>query len=558
MPGRPLLVLSLLGLAACHQDFKINEVDEEPLTLTVTSPTYGAFTASRMVVVTGTVSPADAEVIVDGERAEVDADGTWHRAVQFPDGDRAMVADVEAISPSEEKRVLVPFFDGSDPRLTDPGAITMLLTPTGLDGLEPLVADGVDNLAWEDQILSLLPTVDTTYFDLLPDSVTSDGVAVDLSPTADGVAMTLDFQNIQLTSEVVIADTWSFPVTISMEDILFGASALPAVDGDGMMSLTLQDAVADLSPFGLSFGGYDIPSEIMDLLTQPLADLVSALGAGLVNVLLDQAGTIALGGPYAFSTDLMGTTLAARLADVSTSTDGVSLGVTVSTDGDAATSMPALDPMAATTPAGLPYQFGIAMHEGLLNTLLDDTLAGFLDIDLQLDAATSDLIGGGIRALPGGDQMPQGEGMCLGIHAGDARVIRFAEGQGSPLAQVWMPDLQVAIQTVQEGTCVDWLDAELFAVIDLNLDGTQVGTRLDIRKGYVTYYGAKDVDQDEVGDKLGSVIEGLASLLMSQVSFDLGDLLGGATTNLPATDPQLISVEPIDGEGRYGIYLDIF
>lgn len=552
MSRLPLLLL----LAACTRDYKLYEMADEPLVLVVSSPTYGEFTGSREATVVGEVSPLDAVVKINGEIVEIGADGSFTATVAFPDGDRAMVLDVTAFDRDESDRLLIPVFDESDPRLTDPGAISGLFTPTGLDGLEPLIAQGIDDAGWQDQIAALLPAVDTDYFDIVPVGVTSDPTDVSLVPVDGAIDTLIAFRNVEMTSDVVLLDTWSFPVTTSIDEILFGASTTLGLDRDDMLTLGLRDPVVDLSGFGLSFGELDIPSEIMDLLVEPLADLVSQLGVLLLDLVLDQAGELALGGPFAFDTNLFGTTLSARLAEIGVTPDGVGLGLTIATDGPAADTMPDLPPLEPTTRNGVPYQFGLALHEGLLNTLLDDTLSSLLQLDLVLDSSMAEILGAGIRALPGGDQMPAAEGMCIGIHAQDAQVVRFVEGEGAPLAQVWMPDLHVNIDTVQGGTCTTWLDAQMVSVVNLNLRGSTISTDLDIRRAYILSYGATGVDEDAVGNALGSVVSGLAYLLMSQLSFDLSDILGGS--GLPTTgETRLIGVEQLPDDGRYAIQLDV-
>lgn len=558
--SRALLLLSSGGLlvGACHRDYKLVEAEGTPLELTVTSPTAGEFAGSRLVTLTGRVAPVDADVTVDGRRVEVGADGMFHAALLFPDGDRAYVADVRAIDPDESARILVPFFDGMDPRATDPGAINGLLTPTGLDGLEPVVANMIDSLGWQDLLTSVLPTVDTDYVDLIPQAVTAGETLVDLAPAEQAVTLAVTFQDIQLGTDVVLLDVIEFPITVTLGEIMFGADATPEVDADGMLTLSLSNAQADIGGIGLNLGGFEIPEEIMALLTDTVAGLVADLGAGLVNVLLEQAGTIPLGGPFAFDTDLMGTPLSARLVEVGANLDGIGLGIAVSTTGEAADVMPDLEPLAVTTPSGLPYELGLAVHEGLVNTVLDDTLGSLLNIDLPLTGTTADLMGAGILALPGGDQIPEHEGLCIGVHAGPSRVARFAPGQGAPLIQLWMPDLLVNLDVMQEGSCNPWLDAQVFAVMDLTLDGSELRADLDIRKSYITYYGAEGVDEEAVGESLGAIVNGFASLLMGQLSFDLGDILSGLGGTGLAVSPTVISVEPLGNDGRYGIYMDVF
>jgi hypothetical protein len=269
-------------------------------------------------------------------------------------------------------------------------------------------------------------------------------------------------------------------------------------------------------------------------------------------------GDLPLGGPFAFDFDLLGTRLAAQLVDVGADMNGVGLGATVAYDEDAADEMPAVATLSATTPSGLPYQLGAAVHEGMFNVLLDQTLAGFLDIDLTLDGAAGELMGGGIRALDGGDEIPEeSNGFCLGLHVGDARVIRMVPGVGAPLARAYLPDLHVNIQVLEGSQCVDWIDANVFAVVDLNLDGTEVNADFDVRSVQLLDYAAEDYDRASVETQLGAVVQGLTGLLGGQLSFDLGDAIdlgiGGLTLS-----PTIVSVEPLDDDGLYGVYLDVF
>ena len=55
----------------------------------------------------------------------------------------------------------------------------------------------------------------------------------------------------------------------------------------------------------------------------------------------------------------------------------------------------------------------------------------------------------------------------------------------------------------------------------------------------------------------GRVVEGLAGLLGGQLSFDLGDILAGGELGL-GLSPELVSIEALDDNGLYGIYLDVF
>lgn len=578
----PVLLPLVGALAACRGDTLLNKVVEEPLTLTVLTPAYGAYLglaespdAPLSIEVSGLVSPTNAQVLVNGVHAEVHDDGTFTATVPWaadPDSadsyvpaatDRAYVLDVQAWDPDESARQLVPVFDGNDPRDTDPGAIAGLLTPTGLDALEPTVADTVDALGLWEQLGAALPTVDTTYLDITPTGITSSGTSADLAPADSAVTLLLTFHDVVMTADIGVLDSYTLPVSIGLGEVTLGADAVPGLSDTDMLTLALTDAQADITDVSLSFGDYDVPEWLTQLLVDPIAGLVADLGGGLASLVLDQLGTVELGGPFAFSTDLLGTTVSARLAEVDAGLDGVALGVTVSTDGDAAEDMPELSPLSAQTPAGRDYQLGFGLHEGLLNTLIDQTVAGFLDIDLELEGDYGELLGAGIAALPGGYAIPDDhEGYCIGVHAGDARVVRFAEGTGAPMAQLWLPDMRVDLQTIQDGDCTDWLSASVLAVADIDVRGTTLDLGLDVRHATVLSYRAYDedpsIDLNAVGDQLGTVVEGFAALALSQASFDLADMLGGFGGLGVTLDPELISVEPLGEEGRYGVFLDVF
>ncbi len=546
----------LLLLAACS-DYDIKGPTPEPLTLEITSPTYGAFLGEGPVAVEGTVTPATAFVSVNGVTVYPDDEGRF--TAELPFDDRAVVVDVTAGYAGEHLREIVPVFDGSDPRAADPGAIGGLLTPAGLDALEPTIEGLVDSLGWEDLLFSVLPTLDTDYVDLVPVGVTSNGADADLAPGFDSVELSIALTDVTLLTDVTVMDYYTFELGVSLGTIGVGAHANPWLDGEGMLGLTLADAIVEMGDVTFYVEGYEIPTWITDLLMDPVMSLVSTLGESLGDLLLDQLGDIEIGGPFAFDTDLLGTRLSAQLVDVDAGGDGVSLGATVGYGEDAADSMPDVAALSSTTPSGLTYQLGAAVHEGMFNVLLDETLAGFLDIDLTLEGEYGELLGSGIASLDGGNEMPdEANGYCLGIHVGEARVIRMVEGQGQPLARAYLPDLRVDIDTVLGGDCVDWLDASVFAVVDLTLDGTEVSADFDVRDVAVLSYGAEQYELESVESQLGAVVESLAGLLGGQLSFDLGDALGDVGGFGIGISPEVVSIEKLDEDGLYGVYLDVF
>jgi hypothetical protein len=546
----------LLVLLACS-DYTISAPAIEPLALTVTTPTYGEFLGEGPIVVTGTVTPVEAYVSVNGVQAIPDETGAF--SVELPFDDRAVVVDVSAASQGEHQRVLVPVFDDADPRSADPGAISGNLAPAGLDALEPMVVDLIDSLGIEDQLFAVLPTIDTDYVDLIPVAVTSSGATADLAPGFDSVELAVGLHDVTLLTDVTILDYISFELGVSLGTIGFGAHADPWIDGDGMLGLSLSDAIVDIGDISFSVEGYEIPDWITDLLMDPIASLVSTLGESLGDLLLDQLGDIPIGGPFAFDFDLMGTQLSAQLVDVGANTDGVGLGATVGYGEDAADAMPAVEPLTALTPSGQTYELGLGVHEGMFNVLLDEALGSLLNIDLTLEGEYGELLGSGIANIDGGAYMPdETNGYCLALHVGDARVIRMVEGTGAPLARAYLPDVQVDIDTVLGGECVDWLDATVYAVVDLSLEGTEISADLDVRDVFVTAYAADSYNRQTVEDELGVVVESLAGLLGGQLSFDLGDALGDFGGLGISLSPRIVSVEALDDEGLYGIYMNVF
>ncbi len=555
------MILSMLVLAACVR----TEIAEErpPLALTLTAPTYGAFVGDDgLVVVEGSVVPTDAQLIVNDVAVRPAEDGTFRVELPFPADARAFVADVYALDGDQRVHELVPVFDGQDPRLVDPGAISGRLTPTGLDALEPLVAEQIEAIGIEDQLFTALPAFESDYFSLVPTSVTSSGPTVDLTPGFTDIGVAIGLSELTIAADLVVFG-YTIPMTAT-STVSVGARALPAVDDEGMLTVTLTSAIVEISDPNLGFFGTELPDWLADAILDPIASWISDLGESLGTLLVDQFGALELGGPFAFETSLGGADLAARLVDVSADLDGLALGVTVSTDGDASESLPDdLALLGPTTAAGAPYQLGLALHEGLVNTVLDETIGGFLDFDIPLSGTTADLFGAGIEGLPGGDSLPDDiDGYCIGLKAGDARVTRMVAGQGAPLAQVWLPDVRFEIQTLSDGDCDDWLEASVFATVDLTLDGSQVSADLDVREVRMLEYAAEDASWQETADSVGVLVESLAGLLAGQLSFDLSELSGGLGGGL-ALDPRIVSIEPLsdpDGttDGRWAIYMDVF
>lgn len=545
-----------LLLTACTE-YALVEKEQEPLTLSLSSPTYGSFLGDGPVNVTGTVSPAIANVTINGQGIRVQQDGTFSADIPF--SDRAMVVDVQAHLVDQSQEILVPVFDSVDPRPYDPGAVRARLTPTGLDALEPLVASLVDGLGFADLLSGFLPSLDTSYLDVIPTGVTVAPTTVDLSPGTDDINGAISLNGITVALDVVVLDTWAFPADFTIGSVTGSLGLVPELSTDGMLSVRFTRLALDFSDFNLAIYGIDLPGWIFDYIVEPILDLLTG-GLDLVDdLILGALGSFELGGPFAFDLDLMGTSLSAKLATITTDLAGVGMGLTIGIGEPAADTLPdSLTDLPATTPSGINYQLGAAVHEGLFNTLLDGVLADFLNIDLQLEGTYAELIGGAFRNLPGGDQVPEETtGWCLAVQTGDARVVRMVPGDGTVLARGYLPDVQVEVSTMNNtGSCDPWLNATLFATVDLTLDGSAVSADIATPGAWVTYYGAEGVDKEAVASQLGGLISGMVGLLAgSALSFDLGslELIPGLVLN-----PDVVEIAPLDTTGLYGVYLNIF
>jgi hypothetical protein len=162
-----------------------------------------------------------------------------------------------------------------------------------------------------------------------------------------------------------------------------------------------------------------------------------------------------------------------------------------------------------------------------------------------------DLIGNGIKALPGGSDAPDGDGWCLSIEPNSARVARLQEGV-SPLAVMYFPDFQLnaGVITGASGYCHEWLTASLAVEAGFVVkNGTELAFDLNVREGAVLLYGSEsDWEEAEVVEGLGSFLEASMGLLGSQFSFDLADLMGGGSSDDLFGAFGEMSIEIIDSE----------
>jgi hypothetical protein len=263
---------------------------------------------------------------------------------------------------------------------------------------------------------------------------------------------------------------------------------------------------------------------VSDYITEPLAELLG----GFVT---DSLGTLELGGPFEFETSLLDTSVAVALDDVYGEVDGLGAGLGMALGSDASLDdLPELDLAAprADEVGDLQAQMAIALHEGLFQTLLSSTLLDMLTQEMDLSGTLGDLMATGITSLPGGDDAPDGDGWCIALDPGTARVARMQEGT-APLAYLYLPDLRFDVGILDGSSCEDWLSASLALEIGVMVeDGTKLSMDIAVPDGAVLYYGADaGWEESEVIDGLSSYLQTILALVGGALEFDLADILGG-------------------------------
>ncbi len=568
MRASSLLPLSsaLLLLGGCASDYALkSERTVGDLALALTSPTYGQFLGGATVNVTGTVSPAQAFVFVEGERVEVARDGSF--SVELPVDHAYRIVEVEARLDAQLEEARLPVFRGNDPLLTWPGGATARLLPPGLEKLGEVVGAAIDEIGWADQLSAALPSFASDGVSLTALGVFHDPTVAVLTPAPEGLDAAIALR--MVTVEYQLDVPWlglSETLIIGFEEISVGGTLLPSLEDDGHLWLTLSDAQVDFSEPIFEFGF--LQGWLFDLVVDLLNEWVlEPLGEIVLNLVLDNFGSIDLGGPLAFETDLLGTLVGARLTDLRSDLAGLGAEIAVGI-GEPAAEEPIGLPLPEDAP-GLPAgaQVALGLHEGAVQLLMEEALLGFLSQDLDLGGTTGDLLGNTFKALPGGEQAPDGDGWCLSLDPGTARVARLQEGV-EPLAVVYLPDFIIDVGIRQGNTCPTWLKASLAMELGIGLtDGTALNLGIEVPEGKVLEYGAEGVDEAELITRLGSTLSGLIGLLGGGLlNFDLADILGGAGGGLPLGDlaPKVVGStaitdawgEPVDG--LYAVSLELW
>jgi hypothetical protein len=338
--------------------------------------------------------------------------------------------------------------------------------------------------------------------------------------------------------------------------------ASPSVDDAGMLWLDLSESTVAMDDPEITLGSADL--WLLEFVTEAALDwVVEPLAEALFDVALESFGSIPLGGPYTFGTDLMGRSLDVALIDVYSQTSG--LGAELDVALEDFPSQPVTLPAPVVTNASADV--GVGLHEGLLDEMFRGLLTEALTQEIVLPGSFGELIGTGVRALPGGETVPAGEGWCLSLSPQPAQVVRLAPGL-EPLAQVYMPDLFVDIGIQQGGVCVPWLQASVAAKVGLEVEeGTKIGPDVEFVEGALLYYGATTAwKEEEVVDGLLTFLGGAAVLFGGMVEIDLAEMLVGTMDNgaFGEITPRIVSSEPlVDAqsgwvEGAYAIGIQLW
>jgi hypothetical protein len=560
------LILASLFLVGCRADYGFVPQDDT-LTLELTSPRYGDFLGDADAVVEGKVSPVGAVVLVEG--LEVDASNHGAFVVAVPVDHPYRIVDVEAFYGDQASRQRVPVFSGHDPAETWPDGVSARLLPAGLDALGVQLGALIDETGWAESISAAMPTYEGEFLSLTTTGVTHEPTVVVLSATEGGIDVGIDLLQLDLAYEVVVdvyGYTYSTDISFGYGLISITALATPWLDDDGVVWITLGETTIAIDEPDAELG--DLEGWVVEWILELLNEYVTEpLGELLLDWLLSEYGTLELGGPFSFEQDLMGTLVAAELLSLAGDEQGLALGLGVAIDQELADIAPDLPvPSAAHVPDA---QAAIGLHEGLLDLMIGDTLLGMLDQGMDLGGYAGDMIGGFMENLPGGEDIPEGDGWCFSIAPGEAYVVRMHEGI-EPLAVLYLPDLQVEVEVMQGSRCEDWLEASLAVELGLEVtdEGSVIGVDLEVVEGAVLDYAAEPGwDEAEVVEGLGGFIEGIVGLLGGSIEIDLNELLGGSTDLLGgsfALEPRVVdSVVLTDDEGAwteglYAVGLDLF
>jgi hypothetical protein len=563
------LVLSVLLLPACAGSVTAR-VDRE-VSLTLLSPTYGEFLGDGPIEVVGQLSDPGAEVLVEGVVVPVDPEGVFRTTVDFA-GDYEIV-DVRAGGDGfVDVRERVPVFAGRPPLETFPEALPGRMTNAGLARMGEALGTTIDETGWDAQLLAALPPLDTSLVQIVPDKVTHDPSVVVLKGAEGGIDVGIELRNVVIHTRVtfeLFGRATTLPLTVGYETITIGALAIPSIRADGVVILTATDTWVDFGDSAIELDGRPIIG--LDFVVDAVGDFIAPAGEFLGDLALGALSEVEVGGPFDFQTDLMGTTLALKLADVYGDPDGLGLDARVSLGEGVPTEPSGIPAPLGSTRVGEPVHVVAGVHEGLLDGLIGKQVMDMLSQPFDLGAYGA-VVGSLVGKLPGGDYAPDTQLWCVSLTPGPAKVVRLHEGV-APWGHLYLPDVTVDFAADTGSGCESWLVVNLAMEAAIVAKGTTVGIDLAVAEGVVVSYGAPDEawTEDEVVAEVSQLVGTLAGFLGGQLSFDLADLLGGALEGqggllggLGPIEPRLLDSEPMAGadgqviDGMYAVSLSLW
>lgn len=561
---RAALLAVPLSLAACGAARL--DASDVALELVVTSPAYGAFLGDAPIEVRGQVSDPLATVLVEGQPVAVDGAGRF--AVTLPFTGDYEVVDVQAgrrAEPAQRQRI--PVFTGRPPMETFPGELPAQVTNAGLARLGDELGGAFDATGWADGLLNALPSTSTSALSMEPAAVNHAPTRIVLKGVEGGIDVGISIRDLEIVYDAkgrVFGFEVDIPITIGYGRVGITALAVPAIRDDGIVYLRARDTRVDLGDAVVSVAGFDVA--VVEFLLDGLGFVVEWLGEFLGDVVLDLLGDVDLGGPFDFTTDLGGTSLAIALRQVWGDPQGLALGATVGIDEPApyrALNLPMPRPSDRLTE---PVHLVVGLHEGVLDGLIGGAITGALDGDLDLGPLGA-VIGTVVGNLPGGDYAPDTRIWCVALDLGPASVVRLREGI-APLGALYLPDLTVDIGADTGAGCEPWIVANLAIEANIVARGTKLGVELAIGDGAVMYYGAPATAwrEPEVVEQLSRLVGTLAGVLGGQLSYDLAELIGGlgGEAFLGEVEPRILDSRVMTGhdgepvEGMYAISLAIW
>lgn len=524
-------LVTLIGCKSGTAKFEDKTVGGEDevidYSLTIDEPTYGSFYQDGPVPVSGTVTPPTATLWLQGTPISVNDDGTFTSAVGFQK-DYAVI-DVQV--PDGEIRERIPVFAGNPPMETWPGGMAGRLLPNGLDSLGKFLGAQIDATGWLDTIGAQLPTIDNGTWGFTPIGMLSSPTEVAMAPARSGVAIDFTLNDIGLEYEFWWNDpnlgAGSFPIIIQIETIAIGATADPLLE-NGILTFSLYDA--DLTMQNPDFIFNNTNATILETILEFGSQwILEPIAENLLEQVLTQIGTLELGGPFEFETDLMGTRLGIGLDEIYGDLDGLALELELAVGEDLATNASYV-PIPMIEDAHPDAQLALVVHEAILDNIVQDQVLGLLNQDLDLSGFAGNIIGNVISTLDGGDQVPSNaQGWCLALNPGDLGLVRMKEGI-APIANLYLADMMIDIGVDTGSGCQDWLVMNVVGEVGIKVtNGSKIGFDFAIGEGAVLYYGASNYDEDAVVEGFGRSLSSLIGLLGGAASIDLADLAGGAT-----------------------------